>query len=105
LLPSLTPASPSLHASLPRPFPYPQIAELQKAAEARLNSLSPPLLAEYRALTAECKTLNGTVGGLQAELERINTQVEAAEAAVKRDRNRDEYAILEKRVRPPACLV
>jgi len=65
----------------------------------RLNSLSPPLLAEYRALTAECKTLNGTVGGLQAELERINGQVEAAEGAVKRDRNRDEYAILEKRVR------
>lgn len=75
-----------------------QITELQRAAETRLNSLSPPLLAEYRALTAECKTLNSGVSGLQQELERVNAQVEAAEGALRRDRVRDEYALLEKRV-------
>lgn len=75
-----------------------QISELQKAAEARLNSLAPPLQAEYRSLVAGSKALSANVVNLQSTLERINAQVETAEAAVKRDRNRDEHAMLEKKI-------
>lgn len=81
-----------------------QIAELQRASEARINSLSKPLQAEFKALGEENSALNAEIGTLQAQLEHVNAQVEAAENAMKRDRVRDEYALLDKRVSSAACL-
>jgi intraflagellar transport protein 74 len=75
-----------------------QIGELQRVAEARINSLPPPLQAEFKALNEENRALGAEMNILQTQLEQLNAQVEASEAALKRDRVRDEYAILEKRV-------
>jgi intraflagellar transport protein 74 len=74
-----------------------QIIELQRAAEARLNSLQPQQVLEYRQLVAETRAMSQEAASLQAELEQVNTQVEDAEAELKRDKVRDEYALLEKR--------
>jgi intraflagellar transport protein 74 len=74
-----------------------QIIELQRAAEARLNSLQPQQVLEYRQMIAETRALSQEANGLQAELEQVNTQVEEAEAELKRDKVRDEYSLLEKR--------
>lgn len=74
-----------------------QIAEIERASEARMNSLAPALQAEYRALSDENKALGSEISSLQGQLEALNSHVEAAESAVRRDRVRDEYALLEKR--------
>lgn len=76
-----------------------QIAEISRASEARMSALAPPLQAEYRALAEETKALSAEIASQQAALEAINSHVEAAEGALRRDRIRDEYALLEKKVR------
>lgn len=76
-----------------------QIAELSRAAEARIASLPKAAQAEYKALLDENRALASEMATLQAQLEQVNGMVEAAEAAIKRDRVRDEYAIVDKRVR------
>lgn len=42
-----------------------QIGELHGAMEARINTLAPPLIAEYRALTEENRGLAGTIARYQ----------------------------------------
>lgn len=73
------------------------IHELNRAAEARINSLPPALIAEYRSLTAENHAMANEANNAQNELENINAQIEHAEVQLKQDRIRDEYALLEKR--------
>jgi len=75
-----------------------QIAEIARASEARMTALAPPLQAEYRALADETKSLSAEIASQQAALEAINSHVDAAEGALRRDRVRDEYALLEKKV-------
>jgi intraflagellar transport protein 74 len=72
--------------------------ELQRAAEARINSLPPPLVQEYRALVAENRALAQEAGAQQGELEQLNAQIEQGEGELRRDRVRDEYALAEKRL-------
>jgi len=74
-----------------------QLQELQRQAEARINSLPAAQVAAYRALTQESRVLSQEAQQLQAELEQLNAQVEHAEAELRRDRVRDEFAATEKR--------
>lgn len=75
-----------------------QINELQRAAEARINSLPPAQVAEYRQLVAENRALGQDAGAMQSALEQLNAEVDAAENDLRRDRIRDEYALAEKRL-------
>lgn len=75
-----------------------QISQLQRISEARLASLPPVQLAEYRNLQAESRSLTSEIQQQQTELERLNQQVEAAESTVRSDTLRDECALLEKRI-------
>ena len=73
------------------------IAEIARTAEGRINSLPPAAVAEYRELTEENRALGAEMAAMQTELERINGAVDAAEAELRRDRVRDEWASLTKR--------
>ena len=74
------------------------IAELQRAATERINSLSPAQIAEYHALVEENGALTAAISDAQAELEGLSAAIDTAEAEIRRDRVRDEYAALEKRL-------
>ena len=75
-----------------------QVGELQRQSEARINSLPAQQVHEYRAMAQETRALAQEAQALQAELERLNAQVEQAEGELRRDRVRDEYALLERRL-------
>jgi hypothetical protein len=74
------------------------IASLQRAAEERIASLPPAEAQEYRKLQVESTSLSREVEKKQAELETVNSAVEAAEEALAREHVRDEYAAGEKRL-------
>jgi intraflagellar transport protein 74 len=74
------------------------IKELHGAAEARIASLPASGRAEYKALAEASREHAGVIARLQAELEATNAEIENAEEVLRRDRSRDEYAVLEKRV-------
>ena len=75
------------------------VADLQRAASERINSLPPDAIAEYRALVEENAGLETAIEAAQRELEALNAGIEAAEGDVRRDRVRDDYVQHEKRVR------
>lgn len=75
-----------------------KMREIQAAAEARINALPPPQVAEYRALMDENKSLSQEIQKYQSDLEATNQQIDSLENELRRDRVRDEYAILEKRL-------
>jgi hypothetical protein len=52
----------------------------------------------------ENRVLGQEVGGMQHELELLNAQVEGAEAELRRDRVRDEYALMDKKVGEVICF-
>ena len=75
-----------------------QITELKRTAEARIASLPPAELQEYRKLQAENAALARDIERKQGELEAVNADVEAAEEELRRDRVRDEFAAAQKRL-------
>jgi len=74
------------------------IEGLHKQAEARLATLPPALQQEYRQLQDNNKKMEQQVTQLQSELERVNGAVQEAEEHLRRDRNRQEYAGLERKL-------
>jgi intraflagellar transport protein 74 len=74
-----------------------QVQELQRQSEARINSLPGQQVQAYRAMTQESRSLGAEAQQLQSELEQLNAQIEHAEADLRRDRVRDEFAATEKR--------
>jgi len=74
------------------------IAELGRAAEARIGALPPAAAAEYRSAVEAARAAGGAVARLQADLAAVNAAIESAEEALRRDRSRDEHAALGRRV-------
>ncbi len=75
-----------------------QLSELEARNEARLDGLRPEAKTEYRRILERNLEHSGKVATLQAELEAVSQRIHEAEDELARDKFRDEYVKLERRM-------
>eukprot|EP00947_MAST-08B_sp_MAST-8B-sp1_P001371 g1371.t1 len=76
-----------------------QIQQMHAAAEEKVNALAPEKLQKYRELLVASKQMGQEVAQQQGEIEAMDHRIRTHEAALKDDRYRDEYHLLQKQLR------